>query len=541
MPTRQKLSGSVFVFAILLLAIFGIQSSCAEQTQIIYNLSKDARSIDPQLATSSSGVQVVINCMEGLVRLDKHAEVIPGTAESWTHSKDNKIWTFKINNNAKWSNGEPVTADDFVFGMERALKPSTAAQYAYMLYYIKGAEDYNTEKVKDFTNVGVKALDKNTLQIILAKPCPFFLYLMAFPISYPINEEFYKKIDGDNNFSLEPDKMLYNGPWELTECIPGDGGKYVFDKNKFYWNKDNIKIDKLIYLIISDANTAANMFINKQLDVTDISYGQIPQIKGTGNIKSLHYINVGGVWYIAFNVKNKYFKNENIRKAFSMAINREVLCKYILKNGSSPAYAFVGPNVTGGKGITFRKRFGEKLFSENLSEAKQLLQKGMKELGITETITVKLLYNTDILNQTCCQYIQEELRKNLGVNVILDPATYKNRLSRQQQHDFDFSLTSWGPDYNDPVSDLELLMTDNSLNASGYSNKEYDKLIDNARSTIDETVRMNYMDKAEKMMMRDMPVAPIYYEYKIWLVRPNLEGWIITGGVGPITTFYWTH
>jgi oligopeptide transport system substrate-binding protein len=513
----------------------------AQASQVIYNLGKDAQSIDPQIATSSSGVQVISVCQEGLIRLDRNAEPIPGVAESWTHDKTGKIWTFKLRKNAEWSNGEPVTANDFAFGMKRALLPQTGAPYAFMLFYIKNAKEFNEQKLKNFSKVGIKVVDDHTLNIILNKPCPFFLYLMSFPVSYPLNEKFYNKIDGDNNYSLAPEDMLYNGPWSLTQSIPGDGGKYIFEKNGNYWNKKNIKIDKLIYLMISDSNTSSNMYVNNQMDVTEITKGQIPQIKGMGKGDAIHYLNAGGLWYLAFNINNKYFKNKNIRKAFSLAINRKVLCDFILKNGSAPAYGFVGPNVTGGKGIAFRKRFGEKLFNENAAEAKKLLDKGLKELGLKRPINVKLLYNTETQAQTCSEYIQEELRKNLNINVILDPSTYKNRLSRQRQHNFDFAFTTWGPDYNDPVSDLELLMTGNSLNASNYSNKKYDELIEKAKSTIDENKRMNYMGKAEKMMMADFPVAPIFYDYKIWLVNPKLKDWIITGGVGIITTFYWAH
>jgi oligopeptide transport system substrate-binding protein len=503
---------------------------------VIFNNGEESKTIDPQLVTGETGIRINVATMEGLVMLGKTpGDIIPGVAEKWKTSKDGLEWTFHIRKDAKWSNGEPVTSHDALFGIKRALAPNTAAEYAYLLYYIKNGKEYNTGKITDFNKVGIKAPDAYTLKITLEKPCAFFLQLMAFPTSYPLNEKFYNKIDGDNEYALEADMMLYNGSWKIAKWV--HDSKFILKKNPYYWNKKNVKIDELRYLLIADNNTASNMFRNGQLDMTRIGSDQAPQFKGN---KEMHYVNAGGIWYLIFNTDNKFLKNKKIRQAFGMAIDKKVLCDTILKNGSTPAEAFVPPETFGGKGTTFRKRFDSSLFKYDVAKAKQLLKEGLKEINWNGPIEIKLLLNASGMNKRCCLFIQQELFKNLGVNVELDTVTFQARLQKLTQRDYDFAFYGWNPDYNDPMTYLDLYVTDGGNNRTGYSNKEYDKLIEQANNTADNNIRMKAMAKAEKIIIDDMPIAPLYYSYRIWLIKSWIKD-IVIRSAGYDVSFYWAY
>ena len=247
--------------------------------------------------------------------------------------------------------------------------PEIAAQYAYMVYNIKNAKEYNTGKIKDFSKVGIKAPDDYTLIITLEQAVPFFDQILTFCATYPVNESFWNKV-GDQ-FALDKNSLLYNGPYIIKNWIPG--GQYEMTKNPYYWNKDNIKIENITMLMIDNYNTAANMYKNGELDITPISGDQLAQFKGSKDIRRI----ADSVWFFKFNVTSKYFKNEKIRQAVSLAINRNVFCDDIRKDGSLPAYAFVPPGIAGGtvngKQISFRERCGDEYFKFDPVKAKKTI------------------------------------------------------------------------------------------------------------------------------------------------------------------------
>jgi oligopeptide transport system substrate-binding protein len=501
---------------------------------IIFNVQKIPMTIDPALSTDVSAAKVQGACLEGLVKLGKKpGEIIPGVAKSWKVSEDGKEWTFNLRKNAKWSNGDSVTANDFVFGFRRVLEPATAAQYSYMLYYIKNAEQYNKGKIKDFAKVGATAVDDYTLKLDLEKPCPFFLQLITNAIYAPLNEKFYK-IAGDK-FALEADKLLYNGPWMLTEWI--HGGKFVFKKNPYYWNKEFPNVPDMTFLLVPDPNTAANMFRSGNLDMTEISGDQLPQFKDSGEVHTVP----SGVYYLQMNTTNKFFKNEKIRQAISMAINRDVLSKFIRKDGSTGAFAYVPPGTAGNKGETFREEFGSNFLKFNIEKAKKLLKEGLKEINFTGTMKVTLLLDQTDDRRRDAQFIQEELHKNLGIDVTLEPNTFQSRLQKSLSRNYDFVYGGWLPDYNDPLTYIELWYSTGGNNHSGWSNTEFDKLVDTASSSNDNKIRMNAMAKAEQIMLKELPVIPLYYSPANWLIKKDLKNVILRPvGLSPEFTYaYW--
>ena len=528
--------------ATLLIGACSKESSIPKSNSITFNLGSDAKTIDPQLGNGEASNKIDELCMQGLtIQGPKSGEILPGVAESWDITKDGTVYTFHLRRNAKWSNEETVTAHDFYFGLKRALTPSVAAQNAYMLYAILNSEKFNQGKIKDFSDVGVKVIDDYTLQITLRNQVPYFLQLLTNTIADPLNEKFYKKVG--NQYALSADKMLFNGPYIIKEYIPN--GKYIFIKNKNYWGKEQIKIDKITFLLVLSYNTASDMFKDNSLDMIMITGPQIPEFKKS---KALVTKPTGAVWYLEFNVKRNFFNNVNIRKAITMAIDREVFCKDIMKDGSKPAYAFVAPGIYGGKvngkATTFRKRYGSVLFEQNIEIARKLYKKGLEELGYDEAkegkAKVKLLCQSDPASMRQSQFIQQQLYKNLGLNVILDPNTFQSRIAKTSQKDFDFVFAGWGPNYNYPTTFLNLWVTGGGNNDTNWSNVTYDKEINTAENNGYSDVRMNAMHEAEVLLMNEMPIAPLFYSYRNWLIKPWLKGVVIRDS-GTAVSFQWAY
>jgi oligopeptide transport system substrate-binding protein len=519
------------------LILSGCTNNKRKESTITFNLLDSPKTIDPQLTTSIPGLQVDAICMEGLLRLGKKGgEIYPAGAKTWGVSKDGKTWTFHLRKNAKWSNGEHVTVEDYIFGFKRALSSETGAQYAYMLFCIKNAEEYSKGKIKDFAKVGIKAIDKNTLQIVLSHPSPYFAQILTFGITYPVNENFYNRVK--SSYALNKNSLLYNGPYTIKNWVPN--GKIDFSKNKNYWNSANIKIKNISCLMINDYNTAANMFLNNELDVTNISGDQLPMFS---NKKDIHKI-PDAVWFLQFNTTNKYLKNKKIRQAIAFAINRSVFCKNIRKDGSIPAYSFVMPDISGGKinnkNISFRERYNKPYFEENIKKAKKLYSEGLNELGIKKLPTIKLLTTNNENSRNDGQYIQEELRRNLGINIQLDPSTFQSRLQKTDLMDYDIVFRNWLPDYNDPNNFLDIWTSTSSNSHTGWKNEEYDNLIKTAEQATDNNKRMEILHSAEKVLMEEMPVTPLFFRVNNWLIRQNIKD-IVIRGFGVQASFIWAY
>ena len=499
---------------------------------VTYNMERPPRTCDPQLTTEGSAFVLLSSCMEGLVRLSNvPGEVIPGVAEKWDTSNDGKTITFQIRKNSKWSNGDPITASQFYNGIIRSLQPETAYAMSSILYGIKNAEEFNSGKITDPKKVGINVIDDSTIQFKLKAPTPYFIQVLALPCAFPLNMKFFDKVK--NKYALGKDKLLYNGPWKITKWIDNSG--YELKKNPKYWNADNIKIDNLKFIVVEDFNTASNMYKNGALDVTLISGNQLSLYK---NSKAL-FRQPKGIWYLVFNTRLEMFKNIKIRKAISMAINRKVLCESIRKDGSMPAYSFVPYGISGGNGKTFRERFGDKLILENIPEAQKLLKEGLKEIGHKGPFNISLtIENTGTIKNDAV-FIQEELRNNLGINLELKIKTYNARLEDYRQANYDIMFTRWGPDYNDPMTFMDMWIT-GETNRPGWENPIYDSFILKAASTNDDDIRMKAMFDAEKLLLKEMPIIPLYFSCDNWLIRPNIKG-ITIRPAGTGISFYWAN
>ena len=366
----------LLVASLALTACGGVdQSQGGQQRKQVLNLTEtqEPPGLDNSKTTDTVSFSVLNNVMEGLYRLDKNNEPVEGMAESVDISKDKKTYTFKLRD-AKWSDGEPVKAQDFEYSWKRALDPKTKSEYAYMLYPIKGAEAYNSKKGKA-DDVGVKALDDKTLEVKLEQPIPYFLGLTAFATFNPLRQDIVE--EHGEKYATEPDKMVYNGPFVLSEW--NHNKDFQYKKNDNYWDKKTVKLDEINVSIVKDMNQKMNLYSTGEVDFTSLGEDYVDKYQGKPDV---YQHNEATNFYLQFNTNNEFLDNAKIRKAISMAIDRKTLTDKISKNGSVPAGALVPPAVQGPEGKSFRDLAGKEYIKHDPKEAKKLLEEGMKEAGI---------------------------------------------------------------------------------------------------------------------------------------------------------------
>ncbi len=516
------------ILGLLLLILLGIlscgnNSGNAEKTgreknkekKIAINIQSDPKSIDPQLAIEAAGIVVDTLLFEGLTRIDLEGKVAPAAAEKWEISEDGLTWKFNLRKNAKWPNGDPVTAHDFVFGWLRALDPATASVYAYELYYIVGAREYNEGKGKR-DDVAIKALDDYTLEFRINKPTPYLLSLFSFPTYFPANEKFIKETGTEYMTSVE--KSMGNGPYVLKAWTPESN--MVLIKNENYWNNSNIHIDEIDAKMISDPVAVRNAFKNQEIDITDISGGLVAEFEGTPELVSY---NKGSIRYLKFNTKAKLTSNRKIREALSLVVNREELAKNVVTGSFTEAKGFI-PEGYGklSDGTDFRKANGNLYEAYNEEKAKKLFEEGIKELGNPEPkITLQIF--EFLGNKELAEYIQEKWKTVLGLETEVISNTTKVYFQNEEQGNYDVMIAMWGPDYLDPMTYMDMWVTNGGNNKTGWSNKIYDTLMEEVKAETENDIRMKKMMEAEKLLVLEYPIAVIANNQKNVLVSKRIK------------------
>lgn len=496
--------------------------------------SSEPPDLDSATSTDTSAANVLGNVMEGLIVRDNEGKPVPGMAEDLPEiSEDELTYTFHLRD-ANWSDGTPVTADDFVFAWQKALDPETKSQYAYFLFEIEGAEAYNSGE-GEAEDVGVKALDEKTLEVTLNHPVPYFIDKLANPVFFPQKQEFVEEM-GDG-YAKEDDALLYNGPYKLANWQ--HEASFEFVKNEEYWNADNINIDKVTWSIVKEATTAVNLYETGEVDVAGLSQDLVDQYQDDEAFTTFpEYV----TFYLQFNMeKVDVLKNEKIRAAIAGAIDRETHADVILNNGSTGAYGIVGPGVAGPdgpEGADYRSTYEEPKSAKDIDEAKKLLEEGMEELGLDEPPTLEYLTDDTEAARKTAEYLQEELKKNLGVNLEINMQTFASRLELSREKKYDIAMTGWGVDYNDPLSFFELFTTDSAFNDPGWSNERYDELVELAQTSPDNEERFDAMGEAEQILIEESPIAPLYYRARAFLWSSELEG-LIHAPYGTEYDFRW--
>lgn len=490
--------------------------------ELTVNLFQENSTMDWQGMSSTGEIQIYNWVMEGLTRSAGQGKVKPGIAEKWDVSPDGKVWTFHLRD-AKWTDGTPVTANDFKYGAMRALDPKTPRDYTYFLYDITGAEEYSTGK-GTAEQVGIKVIDDKTIEYDLKQPVTYFDYLVSFPTYAPVQQAFAEKV-GDK-FNTDPQYFLTNGPFKIDSWK--HESEMVYVKNPDYWDAASIKLEKVTGLMIAEESTEFNMYEAGELDHTiSLNADQKAALtKGTVGTYS-----DGSVWFFDFNTTNAVLKNKNIRKALTYAVDRQSFIDNVAKQPWKPATAFVQPDlIPDVDGKTPWRNAKPSYFKDNdVETAKTLLAQGMKELGITQLPKLKFMTNDTSTSQTYAQAFQEMWKKNLGVEVEIEPVPSAVRIDRQQKHDYDISLAGWGPDYPDPMTDLDLYVSTSGNNDPAYNNPAYDKLIKDAKAEPDKAKKFAMMRQAEDMLMEDMPIGPLYWRYRNYAVREYVKNFTRDG------------
>ena len=513
--------------------------SSAEQ---VFNVvvSQEMPSADLSLATDTISFSALNNVYEGLYRLDADSTPQPaGAAEAAEVSEDGLTYKIKLREDAKWSNGDPVTAADYVYGWQRTVKPETASEYAYLFSPVKNA-DAITAGDTDPSELGIKAVGDYELEITLAKATPYFDYLLAFPSFFPQNQKVVEE-NGDQ-YASTSDNAVYNGPFVLTGFDgPGTDTEWAYEKNDQYWDKDTVKLQTINVSVVKESSTALNLFQDGQADDVILT-GELAQ--QMANDEAFVSQPEATTSYLELNQRDEDspFRNENLRKAISYAIDRDALVTSILGDGSIASTGLVPEGMTFSPGdhTDFTEAAGS-VIEYNEEQAKEHWEKAKEELGI-DSLEFDILASDTDSTKKIIEYLQDTIEKTLdGVKVTLSPVPFSVRLDRSNAGDFDTVMGGWGADYADASSFTDLFTTGNSDNRGQWSNEEYDAAVEAAGTTNanDPDKRWEDLVNAEKIIMNEQGVIPVYQKAEAHLRATKVKG-VVAHAAGAQYDYKWT-
>ena len=504
----------------------GMLAGCGSKTDtdtFRFANDTDIVGMDSTVVDDAMSFNAITAITDGLTTVDVKGNTIPGIAKSWDVSNNGLTYTFHLRD-AKWANGDDVTAQDFVYSWHRIIK--NAGNYAYMLGS-EGASIKNADSLinlgtaatdEQLNTLGIKATDDKTVVVDLEKNVPYFVGLMSFPCYFPQNQKFVEKCG--KKYATKPEYILGNGAYKMTKWIKGN--KATFTKNDKYYDAKSVKTKNLEMYLVQDPKTAAQNFDNGKVDYETINSTLVDKYKGKDTFKT---IREGYLAYLICNFKADTTANKNLRHALSYAINRKDLCDNILKDGSQPATGFVPAQLCKSpSGKDFREESG-KYVDYDVKKAQEYLDAAKKELG-TDTITVDLLYGTDESPMdTFAEYLQGSFTKLKGLKVNMVATVKKDRIyNREASGNFQIACTRWAPDYADPTTFLNVLASSNSNNYGKWENAQYNSLLKQAQNETDVNKRWNELLEAEKVMMDDMPNIPVVQTGTAALQAKNVKG-----------------
>ncbi|MED2919990.1 MULTISPECIES: peptide ABC transporter substrate-binding protein [Bacillus cereus group] len=502
--------------------------------------NQEIPTMDVSKSTDTLGSQILGNTMEGLYRLDKDNKPIPAVAESSTKSEDGKKYTFKLRKDAKWSNGDPVTAKDFVYGWQRLLDKNTAAEYAFIAFYIKNAEAINKGE-KPLTDLGAKAVDDYTLEVELEKPVPYFLNLMAFPSYYPLNEKFVKE-KGDK-FGLEADTTLYNGPFVMASWKHEQG--WQLKRNDQYWDKKTVKLEEINYSVVKEVATKVNLYDTGSIDFTLLSGEFVDKYKS--NKEEYGEYSEASTFFLRLNQKRNGqdtpLKSKKLREAIALSIDKKGLANVILNNGSKATDQLVPKGLaTGPDGKDYQDTFKNGLKYDPKKGA-AAWEVAKKELG-KDQVTIELLSYDDGTAKKIADYFKDQIEKNLkGVTVNTKIQPFKQKLKLESAQDYEVSFAGWSPDYSDPMTFIDMFESKSPYNQMSYSNPKYDEMVAKAGNELlsDPKKRWETLGKAEKLFLEeDAGLIPLYQTGRAYVMKPNVKG-IVKHNISPEYSFKWAY
>lgn len=522
--SKSLLSLMLAVFLAVALAgcgIFGSDEEGGQQGQdennetVAINLSADIPDLNSTTTTDVVSFDMLNNLNEGLYRLDENEEPQPAMAESVETSDDGLNYTFTLRDDIEWSNGDPVTSQDFRYAWLRAMNPDTAGQYSFIIAdFVEGGSEFAAgDSPADV--VGIETPDDRTLEVTLGSPAPFFLGLTAFPTYFPQNQGFVEE-QGDQ-YAQGPDSLLYNGPYTMTEFNSSDGA--TLEKNESYWQADNVDIETADLRVVKDVSSAVNLWESGELDITSIDSNFFNEYEDSDELLVLPEFTS---WWLQMNLEDEVMSNENIRRAIQRGIDTQAMAEEVLRDGSEPATGLVPAGMNGPGDQSFREAYGDVSPEFNPEEAQQLWEEGVQELGNAPTL--ELLSGDTSTGQDLATFVQAQLRESLGAEVEINTQPFDRRLELQQEGQFQMGLAGWGADYNDPMSFMDLWVSGGGFNDISFSNDRYDQLIQEAKNSADNQLRMENMSEAESILIEEeAAISPQYFAATPRLVKPGIE------------------
>ena len=480
-------------------------------------LTSEPPQLDSTRATDMVSGMLLGHVMEGLFRYNPDNELVPGMCESWEMGELGGY--FNIRRDAKWSNGAPVTAHDFVFAWRTAVDPATASQYAFILFSIKNAKEINEGKLP-VEALGATAIDDHTLQVELSRPTPYFLKLLAFPTYFPINEQFYRSTEG--RYGANAEDLIYNGPFEMTHWA--HDANLRLDKNEIYWNKDSVRLQTIDFAhILSDANSLLNLYETNKIATTSLNAENIERAL---NRKWFIKQNVSGsVYFLEINHRpERLTSNLNLRRALQ-AVNdpAELVYKVLKIPGNIPGESIIPRWIKGVEG-TFREEYPAPTHVPNEEKARKYLAAALDEMGLDTLPPLVLLSGDSEVSNKISEYIQNVYKEKLGIELILDRQIFKQRLAKMTAGDFDIVAAGWGPDYDDILTFGDLFASWNENNRGRYESDEFDAAVAVAQSSSDPRTRMDAMAKVQQLIYEDVVVLPQYESGSVYVADQRIKG-----------------
>lgn len=488
----------------------------AGEKQLAVQVGPDPETIDPALNSASDGGNMIITAFEGLLMNGEDDQIIEGCAEDWGVSEDGLTWTFKLREGLTWSDGSDLTAEDFVYSWKRVCDPALAAPYAEtVLNMVVGYEDAING---DLDALGVTAVDDLTLEVQLSSPCSYFEQLVAFPTLYPVQQETVEA-NGDA-WAINADTYITNGAFYISEWVPGQ--HIIMTKNENYWNADAVKLDSIKFALMEDSNAAYSAYQNGELQmIKDVPTEEVPSLQGQDDF----YVDpIIGTYYISVNIDKEPFNNADVRKALSLAIDREYVANTIMQGTYSPAYNFCGPGWLDTDGSVFMDNAngGEAYLSDdyeaNVEEAKKLLEKA----GYADGLTISYKTNDSGYHVPLAEYLQQAWAE-IGVTVNVETVEWSSFTPDRRAGSYEVARNGWIGDYSDPSNMLELLYSTNGNNDGNYNNPEFDAAIELSRKSTDLEERSQALHTAEDILMEDAGCIPVAYYNDFWLESSNVE------------------
>lgn len=507
-------------FLLFPLLAFIVFSAAAQAEMVIHRGNgTEPETLDFHKSSGVPEANIQRDLFEGLVTEAADGSLIPGVAERWEQSDNGKKWTFYLRDNAKWSDGTAVTAADFVAAMQRAVNPTTASEYAFILWSIKNAEAISKGEIKDIQQLGVKAIDEHTLEIDLENPTAYLTGLLAHHMAYPIP---IKTVEKYGKKWTRPENMVSNGAYTLTKWVPQS--HITLKKNPYYREQEKVQTDTVIYYPTEDKGSELRRFRTGELDTTeDVPTDQIKWIHDN-LADAFHNSPYIGTYYMALNLSAAPFKDHvKLRQALNLAIDRKILTEKVSKAGEIPAWGWVPPGVE-----NYQQQVMQ--YSDLDKSAREALAlKLFKEAGYSKDkpLEIELLYNTSDNHKKIAIALSAMWKKVLGVKIKLRNEEWKVYLNSRTQRQFQMIRAGWIGDYNDAYTFLSLFRSDvGSMNPSVYKNTEFDRLLQQSEKEVDSAKRAELMQKAEAILLTDLPIIPIYHYTTQHLVHKNIKGWV---------------